>query len=658
MSMPGACPRCQAPLPVVPAGGVLICPGCGSRISGETPPGVDTWGTVVEPRLPTVVPETVTADAAELAPTATADRNGRFSLAPDAPGPALAGFEGIAYLGSGGMGVVYRAVQTGTQRTVALKFLQIGGSLIPGVRSRFVGEAHALARIDHPHIVRIHDAGEDETGRPYIAMEYVSGGSLGRLVRAGPVDPREAARIMAGVAAAVEAAHRVNVLHRDIKPGNVLLTADGTPKVTDFGLAKLGDRDEGLTVSGAVMGTPSYMAPEQAGGHRTAFDPRIDVYGLGATLYELLTGHPPYRGPTSAATLRLVEQAALVPPSRHRAGLPAELEAICVKCLSKDPLDRYPTAGAVAEDLDRFLTGEPTVARPLTRWGKVRRWTKRYRLPLAAAVLLTLIAATAAVARRESDPRRRMERSLRRADPVTIIGETGPPTVPGRWVVGEVKTTTSLSGDGTFAFQTHDESVLELCPDPQVNHYILTAEVRHVRTASDMSAAGVYVGCPGSTNAENVRFNRYLRVVFNDFRRKADQLPAIQAAHGVEARDQVYAIAPGTIQAEQFWAANFPYPPANQQPNPWRKLELDVSPDGIVVHWWPDEKTRLKSHELPAKGFDDRAVTLRTRFPNLLQPAPTPLPSWGPRGPVGLWLVEAAADFRNVTITPVRSTTP
>jgi hypothetical protein len=382
------------------------------------------------------------------------------------------------------------------------------------------------------------------------------------------------------------------------------------------------------------------------------------VYGLGATLYELLTGKPPYKGATNAATLKLVEQANLVPPSSHRPGLHKDLEAICVKCLAKNAADRYATAQDVADDLDRFLAGQPTHARPLSRLQKAGRRLRRYRLLVVAAVLLTVLLVAAAVVNRESDPRRRMERALARGEPFTIIRESGPPVVPGRWVAGEVATTTSLTGDGTFGFQTHDESVLELCPDPQVDHYVLTAEVRHLRSGSDMSAVGVYVGCPGSTIAENVRFNRYLRVVFNDFWRKADQLPAIKAAHGVEARDQVYAISPGAIQAEQFWSANFPYPPANQQPNPWRKLELDVSPDGIVVHWWPDEKTRLKSHELPAKGFDDRAVTLRTRFSNLLQTAPAPLPSWGPRGPVGLWLVEAAADFRNVTITPVRLTTP
>jgi WD40 repeat protein len=333
--------------------------------------------------------------------------------------PVIRGYEVFHELGRGGMGVVYLAREVRLNRPCALKMILAAGQAGPDAVVRFLAEAEAIARLRHQNIVQVHAAG-DHDGHPYLELEYVEGGSLARALDGTPWPPPPAARLVADLAAAMDAAHRSGVVHRDLKPGNILLTADGTPKVTDFGLAKsLGD-STGPTLSGAILGTPSYMAPEQAEGDARQVGPEADIYAMGAILYELLTGRPPFRGATVLETLQQVKSAEPAPPSRLVPGLPRDIELVCLKCLEKDPRRRYAVASDLASDLERFLAGEPVLARApsaLDRWGKFARRNKAVVVGVAG-VMTALglgIAATSLMALRESRARRQSDRNAERA---------------------------------------------------------------------------------------------------------------------------------------------------------------------------------------------------------------------------------------------------
>jgi len=278
--------------------------------------------------------------------------------------PAIPGYEILGELGRGGMGVVYRARQVRLNRACALKTILGGAHASPEAATRFLAEAEAVARLQHANIVQIHHIGEAD-GLPFFELEYVEGGSLDKRLNGTPWPARRAAELIEPLARGVAEAHRQGIVHRDLKPGNILLAADGTPKLTDFGLAKLLAADSGLTRTDSIMGSPGYMAPEQAEGHAHHAGPAADVYSLGAILYELLTGGPPFRGTTALEILDQVKNAEPVPPSRLVPGLPRDVETIALKCLQKEPEKRYDSATVLAEDLRRFLGGEPIVARPV-----------------------------------------------------------------------------------------------------------------------------------------------------------------------------------------------------------------------------------------------------------------------------------------------------
>jgi serine/threonine protein kinase/uncharacterized caspase-like protein len=279
-----------------------------------------------------------------------------FTPAPPGPPPVeIPGYEILEVLGRGGMGVVYKARQVALNRIVALKMILAGGHAGADAFARFRREAEAIARLQHPHILQIYDLGE-QAGLPWFAMEFCDGGSLSRRLRESPPQAEESVRLVEALARAVQHAHQFGVVHRDVKPSNVLLMSDGTPKLTDFGLAKRFDEDaSALTHSGAIVGTPNYMAPEQAQGRRD-IGPAVDIYALGAVLYECLTGRPPFRAESVFATLQQTLTEEPVVPSQL-AGVSRKLDAICLRCLQKDPRKRYPTAEALAEDLRGFLEG-------------------------------------------------------------------------------------------------------------------------------------------------------------------------------------------------------------------------------------------------------------------------------------------------------------
>ena len=298
--------------------------------------------------------------------------------------PKIAGYEILGKLGEGGMGIVYKARQTGLNRLVALKMI-IGGSQVREHHlARFRIEAEAVAQLRHPNIVQIYDIGEVD-GLPFVSLELLEGGDLKDQLAGTPQPGIPAALLVATLARAVHAAHEARIVHRDLKPSNVLLTADGAPKITDFGLAKRLESDDHQTQTGDVMGTPSYMAPEQALGRNKDVGPAADIYALGAILYEVLTGRPPLKGETVIETIRLVIHTDPVPPSRLVPRIARDLETICLKCLHKDPQKRYASAAEFADDLDRFREGKPIKARPTQLWERGLKWSKRR--PLAATFL-------------------------------------------------------------------------------------------------------------------------------------------------------------------------------------------------------------------------------------------------------------------------------
>jgi serine/threonine-protein kinase len=331
----------------------------------------------------------VKAEVGALFPPAAAADDATPLPPPTADAPRIPGHEVQGVLGRGGMGVVYKAWHRRLRRPVAVKMLLAGAYTQPQELERFLREAETVAGLRHANIVQVHEAG-DVDGRPYFTMELVEGGSLAQKLAGAPQPARQAAALVAAVAEAVHEAHLRGIVHRDLKPGNILLTADGTPKLSDFGLARRLEGAAGLTQSGAPLGTPSYMAPEQAEGRSRAVGPAADVYALGALLYELLTGRPPFRAETAAETLRQVVSQDPVPPSRLNAAVSRDAETICLKCLEKDPRRRYASAAALAEDLRRFRRDEPIVARPVGPLGRALRWVRRH--PTGAVLAATALA--------------------------------------------------------------------------------------------------------------------------------------------------------------------------------------------------------------------------------------------------------------------------
>src|SRR2546421_2995401 len=376
-----------------------LCPKCGSEIPADAPEG-GCPGCLLESGLG-VLPDAPVA-AGHHGGSAENVHTNDTNAAPHSKKAEhlvemlgeLGDYELLEEVGRGGQGVVFRARQKSLNRTVALKVISLGQWASTAHLKRFRREAKAAASLDHPSIVPIYEVGERE-GACYFSMKFVEGGQLDEVVKRAPISIRQAAELIAKVARTVHYAHEHGILHRDIKPGNILLDAKGEPHLTDFGLARLVETESTVTRTKDVLGTPSYMAPEQAVGNNAQLTSATDVYGLGAVLYQLLTGHPPFTGGTTYETIKLLLDTEPRQPRLLNPKIDRDLSTICLKCLEKDPKRRYSSALVLAQDLARWLRHEPIQARRTGVFTHARKWVRRN--PALAGMLASLVALATAI---------------------------------------------------------------------------------------------------------------------------------------------------------------------------------------------------------------------------------------------------------------------
>ncbi len=598
--------------------------------------------------------------------------------APDATEPAFPVWFGkyqlLARLGKGGMGVVYQALD-GFNRVVALKMVRAGAHADPQDLVRFRVEAAAVARLNHPDIVTVHDFGEHD-GQPFFTMEFAPGGSLAdRLAADRPFTADEAAEWIRRLARAVHAAHEQRIVHRDLKPGNVLLRADGTPLLTDFGLAKLLDAADGLTATDAILGTVAYMAPEQAAGQAAAVGPAADTYALGAMLYELLCGGPPFQGDNRLDTLHQLRTREPERPSRRRRGVPADLEAVCLKCLEKSPARRYASAAALAEEMDRYLRREPTLA---SRWYRTKRLVRavRRRSGLTASVCLGGLLVALAVAfgsqAGSDDPGRssppstrpddasRLKEAMQQARAELVKGKSvellplGVVGADSRWHLGQGQVRVPADKkDGLLQLSSLAPGLFEMLDDPGIPAYQVVVEMRQVSFNSNFADTGLYFGHDEHQTPEG-RQHFTGRATFAD-------LGKLASAYADEtgrpcSRFNLSLHYEGTSAAQPFqslrrWGPYRSYSPdcPAQGPGPWRNLVLDVGPEKVRARWETDTLAlNLRDEQVPF------VAALNRNFPEL-KPLRIELTC---RRPVGLYLCSGSIQIRRFFIGPPQPETP
>lgn len=582
----------------------------------------------------------------------------------------------VELIGEGGMGSVYRAETLLFDRPVALKtvkdrFGQTGNRI-----ARFRSEGAALARLAHPNIVRLFHFDEHD-GWPFYTMELVEGGSLAARVRNAPLDFVQSARLASTIARALDYAHGQNVIHRDLKPQNVLLDRIGNPKVTDFGLARLLDADDSFTATGTVLGTPSYMAPEQTGDRSAEIGTRTDVYALGAILYTCLTQVPPFQDPDPLTTLAKVRTEEVVRPSVLRKGIPADLEAVCLKCLEKKPSNRYASAAELGDDLERWLAGEPTRARPASFARRGHRWLRRRIGSVATAVTVGTLVAVAALGwssrsavpesarlpQERGDDRTLVELRSDFADPsrpITLVAEAGCP-VWYRPIIGGDSAKLRVSDDGCFTVSTAGEVVLELLPDSDTDRYRIRAQVRHER-AEHHGFAGIYAARRPYSLGENT-VHTFCELAYNDVKRPGPAPIHINVQRGT-AQSTREVVSDGTphlffrllgepgrlphVRTRCDWNGKA-FPPSGEESGTWRDLELEVSPERAFGTWSGQPPIAASATDIARQLFWC-TINLR-KNPATQHPSLDGFePKYAPRGGLGLCVSHGSASFRRVEL--------
>ncbi len=586
-------------------------------------------------------------------------------------GRAFGPYQLLGEIAHGGMGIVYKARDPKLDRTVALKMLRAGAFADTEEIQRFYNEARAAAKLHHPNIVDIHEVGQHE-GRHFFTMAYEPGGSLAQHLKRFAADPRAAVALMEKVARAVHHAHQNGILHRDLKPANVLLNGQGEPLVSDFGLAKLTDSQVDLTQPGAQLGTPAYMAPEQAAGENDRVSAHSDVWSLGVLLYELLTGRRPFTSLKRDELSSEIRTSDPPPPRSLSRRLDRNLETIVLKCLEKDPARRYDSAGALADDLARWLKGEPILARPASWPRRLGRFLRRHRVLTATAVLGLLTAAAIPLVQYYQylrDPERILEgyrKDLSKGETVTLIGATGPPRVQ-RWAVAEGAARRSEAGDGAFCISSFaTPSVLELFPNPGQPRFRYQVQIRHDEaTKDDGGHVGIVFGYRKHELPTGV-VHCYLDLVFADKGRAAKSFvrdedidrttgqPKEDAKWGSKAIISVRcAFEPvdgkSTGSRGQLAVSTF-FTPARDghapddwgnRVGPWRDLAVEVTPEAIEVFW----------NNQPFKKIS-RAEVVKAATSWLKGTGLDPETAVGFDGSLGLYVSRSAGSFRNAVVIP------
>jgi serine/threonine protein kinase len=576
-------------------------------------------------------------------------------------------FRILEELGRGGMGVVYKAWQEELKRPVALKVISSGEFAGPQERSRFRTEAEAAARLQHPHIVQVHEVGE-AGGHPYVCLEYVAGGNLARYLQGRPQPPPEAATLVEALARAMDHAHRRGVVHRDLKPSNILLGAPDAPappsedlppselstphlalsafvpKVTDFGLARMLDAEQTRTQEGVVLGTACYMAPEQAHGRVREVGPAADVYALGAILYELLTGRPPFRGETMHETLEQVRTQEPVPLRRLQAGVPRDLETVCLKCLDKDARRRYASAGALADDLGRWLRGEPVEARPLPWPARLSRRVRRHPLIACASVLLAGALLTVLLLppdpakeaqRAKAAQLRRLERQVAAGEPVELVGEVGMPWF--RQVLGKMPV---LAQPAPFSVFTNEVLLLDLLPDLPWDRYQFEAEFKAGQWESE-KGFGLYVARQERLY-EGKPEHWFLSLKYWETAEKEQRKQHVELTTDRYRDDNLLRLGRHYTRGPPL--RKTVVKPSDVNWNSWHRLAVVVETEGVKAYW---DSARL----------GEIAVARLTDLTNMLvstdRPADfQPLEFW-PRGALGLYIGRGNVEVRRAWVKPL-----
>jgi predicted Ser/Thr protein kinase len=574
---------------------------------------------------------------------------------------------------AGGMGVVYKAHDTELGRTVALKMIKAGVLASSEETARFRREAQAAAQLDHPHIVPLYEIGQHQ-GCLYFTMAFAWGGSLSQQQARFAADARAAVTLLEKVARAVHHAHQRGILHRDLKPGNILLDEQGSPWVSDFGLAKFLDASLELTRVGQVMGTPAYMAPEQASGQTDQISPQTDVWALGVILYELLTGRRPFPGKTREEQLRQVQSTEPLRPRTACRSLARPLETVILKCLEKEPPRRYDSAEALADDLARWLRGEPVLARPqpwlMRTWRAGRRYRSLGRRLLLAALLLALLAlawrglspSVPPEERETPEQRAALEEKLariRNGEKVTLLEESGPPAW-SRWQPRWSEARAVLDINRAFRVQAQKQpALLELLPEAP-KRYRLRARVQHAHGAR-IGRVGLFFS-HGTRPTRDGLMHCFFMLAFNDrfaLKKAWDEKNPDDNESQVRLTLAVYHEEKTIFshQADASCALGQLFQAAGEvRPMPWRTLEAEVTPEWVRVFWEGKSIESFGSDGCdPRKALEEAArfvgtIPLSLKGRLLDRPAAVEL---GLGGGLGLYVEQGTAAFQSVVIEPL-----
>jgi serine/threonine-protein kinase len=521
----------------------------------------------------------------------------------------------------------------------------------PAEMARFRNGAREQKRLRHDNILPVHELGE-EAGEPCFVMEFADAGTLDQRIAGKPQVPEYAARLVRTLAEAMSYAHGEGVVHCDLKPANVVLTGDNTPKITDFGLARRVDAPSGSHTTGDIFGTIPYMAPEQAAGRTREVGPLSDVYGLGTILYEMLTGQAPFQG-TVVETLQQILHRPPTGPRRLQRPLPRGLESICLKCLEKKPRRRYASAQALADDLGRWVNGQqPKAHRAAARIDRFVRRHPALCTALALALLAALLAPTTTYLMDPERERERFERDLAAGKEVTLIGEKGPPKW-SQWATSEPTQKQLLAPDGSFRIVSESYGLLELVRDPQRWHYIFSAWVRHDENLGRNAEVGIYFEYRRQQATETE--HHFCVIPFNGIRDIRNSSPRLKGNQvGLAVRRL---LEQSSTLHNQPVGSSVALPVSWQAVPDWRRLVVEVSSDWIEfsVSWKTRTGWEYQTKNLPRASIEKAKISVCTPFNQFYTDSELAVETRAPgKTPtaLGLYVYQASASFHDVILGP------